>query len=122
MLIDFEDDFADLLVDWQLITHSAGSDNSFGRHIPGSASAPVIIQATEPQPVSANDLIKDPGGEFVRDLQKTYTAAVVKTRDDDVDPDQMIYGGVTYEVFQVEDRSGIAGYRKVILRKLQGDR
>ena len=122
MLIDFANDFADLLVDWQLVTHTPDTDTPWGEHQPGTANAPVTIQAVPPQPISERELVKEESGEIVRDLLKTYTSAAVNTRTGTTSADLLTYDGVSYEVYQLDHRVELGNYRKVLIRKIQGDR
>lgn len=120
-LIDFDDDFGDLFEEWSWVTFVAQPDDAAGRAVPGTASDPVVMWAMPPQPVNESELIKDLGGEFVRDLEKTYTSADVNTRKEGDQADILTFGGITYEVYKVADRRSLGTYKKVYIRKLQGD-
>lgn len=126
LLFDFADDFSDLLVPWKRTTFLAGKETTWGESLPAEKKAASDIMAVPPQPLSSKELIKAEDGEYVRDLEKTYTSFVVNTREGERPADQLVYkdecGKCTrYEVFQLEDRTAHGNFRKVYLRKLQGD-
>lgn len=120
-LINFESTFGHLMDSWDLISFTPNADSPGGSYVPGTPSAPVAIRAMPPQPMSMKDLVKDEAGEFVRDLIVTYTSETVNTRMDDIQADHLIYDGVEYEAYKMNDRRPLGNYRKVFLRKIQGD-
>lgn len=119
---DFESEFDEFLEEWQLITHEPQLDNEAGQAMPGKPKAPRVVFATAPQPVNEKEIVKDFGGEFVRDLQKVYTSADVNTRKDTKQADVLSYCGTRYECYKVADRRSTGAYKKVYIRALQGDR
>lgn len=121
-LIDFEDDFGDLFEEWSWITFTTMPDDAAGRAQNGTPSAPAVLWAMPPQPVNESELIKDIGGQFVRDLQKTYTGADIQIRQDDKQSDWLSFKGITYEVYKISDRRSLGNYQKVYIKKLQGDK
>jgi len=121
-LIDFEEDFGDLFEEWQWIRHSPQVDNAAGQAVPGEELPPLVLWCMPPQPVSESEIVKDLGGEFVRDLQKTYTSANVLTREETTQADVMVFGGVRFEAYKLSDRRSLGTYKKIYLRKIQGDR
>lgn len=121
-LIDFEDDFGDLFEEWQWIKHGPQTDNAAGQAVPGAELAPIELWAMPPQPVSESEIIKDVGGEFVRDLQKTYTSENVLTREESTQADILVFGETRFEAYKISDRRSLGTYKKIYLRKLQGDR
>lgn len=113
-LIDFGADFADLLESWTGARAGAGSDNAEGVYVPG-VDVPLSFLATPPQPINQNDLVMEEGGEFRRSIVKTYTPEALQIND------RVTYGGVTYEVHQIDERQPLGSYQKAYLVKVQND-
>jgi hypothetical protein len=107
-------EFADLMEPMTLSRAAAGSDDSEGNYVAGSATT-VTIQAIPVQPVKMGDMVRDEAGEFVRSAVKTYTQYAV------VQDDLITYRGVQYKVNRVDDRDPIGGHYKVIMVKVQND-
>lgn len=114
MLIDFANDFADLLVPWTGTRASAGSDDAQGRYVEGASSA-LSFDATPVQPLTQNELRQQEGGEYVGSRVKTYSPFALLNND-------IITGdGVTYQVMQIDNRAQLGTYTKAFLIKVQND-
>lgn len=88
-----------------------------GEWIPDfEATTDIIIIV--PQPIKANELSMLPDGEKLSDYLKTYTEVKVMPRLGNVDSDKIIYDSRNYKVVQVDNRSELGNFYKVIMRKL----
>jgi len=114
MLINFASDFADLLVSWAGLRMAAGTDDTEGNYVPGTA-VPFTIRATPCQPLTQNELQMVEGGSFDRSIVKTYTADTV------LNGDLLTYNSVQYKVMQFDDRQPLGTYVKIYLVKVQND-
>lgn len=114
MIIDFANEFSDLLVAWTGTRETAGADNAAGQYVPGTPT-PLSFMATPVQPLSMRELKQQDGGEFVGSTVKTYTAFDVQIND------VLTYRGINYQVRQINDRDTFGGYRQAMLTKVQND-
>lgn len=112
MLIDFANDFADLLVRWTGQRATSGTTDNEGNYAPGAATE-LTFMATHVQPLKMNELRQTEAGEYNASDVKTYTPFALL-------PDDVVtYRGVNYQVRAVDDREPLGRYYKAILRKVQ---
>lgn len=114
MLIDFANDFADLLIPWTGTRPGIGADDDEGNHVPG-VPTPLSFTATPVQPLNQNELKQQEGGEFVSSWVKAYSPFEVLINDVVTDND------VTYLVMQREPRNRLGGHHKFYCRAIQDD-
>lgn len=114
MLIDFASDFADLVTGWGGVRLASGADNAEGIFVPGAA-VPFTFKAVPPQPITMNEQQQVEGGEFARSIVKTYTPYALMLND------LVTFGGIDYEVLQLDTRDPLGTYRKAYLVKVQND-
>jgi len=81
-----------------------------------AASVPVRIIA--PQPVTSNELQMMPNGEDGRDYLKTYSETKIFIRESGEDSDKIIFNGFEYKIVQVDDRTILGNFYRIIMRKI----
>lgn len=122
-MIDFDNDFGDLLIQWSGVRKTAGQRVDY-QWVPGSES-PITFMATPHQPVGDTEinLVKLEDGEKIEDMRKLYTSFALQTRKGDVDADALTDpdSGEQYEVRQVSDRDRLGGHYKAIIKRIQWD-
>jgi ribosomal protein S2 len=97
--------------------YAAGTRDSNGRFTPGALTTSTIQASV--QPMTDRDLRTLPEGERQLDQKKVYTTTEIRTgsQHDGTTADQLVVGGVTYEVRQVEQqRSVLPHYKGRIVR------
>jgi hypothetical protein len=79
------------------------------------------IKIIAPQPLSANELQMFSDGEHVRDYLKTWTQTRVFVREGNEDNDKIQWNGKDYKVVQVNDRSVLGPFYRVVMREITAD-
>jgi hypothetical protein len=101
---------------------AAGTRGSNGRYVEGALTSSTIRASV--QPMTDRDLRTLPEGERHLDQKKVYTESEIRTasQHDGTTADQLVVGGVTYEVRQVEQqRSILPHYKGRIVRVQEAD-
>lgn len=90
--------------------YTAGAYNAAGEFVEGSYST-VTIRASI-QPLKGEELERFSQGDKVRDVVLVLTSTPLFTNRGDDQADRIEYGGALYEVVQLEDWQGLAGFTK----------
>jgi hypothetical protein len=99
------------------VTPGAAGTYTDGEWVPASG-ATVAIRIIVPQPVNENELQMLSDGEHVRNYRKTWTETRVFVRETDEDSDVITYDGKDYKVVQVDNRSVLGNFYRVMMREL----
>lgn len=118
MLIDFANDFADLLVSYTGERASLTTKDADGRAVAGGATA-FIFKATYPQPAGQNDLKLLPEGSTPSSAVVIHSTTKLNITDNGVKGDVVIYADDRYLVMQSNLRDNLAGHYRNLLRKIQ---
>jgi hypothetical protein len=84
-----------------------------------SLAAAEDIRIIAPQPLVSNDLQMLQDGEHIRDYLTTWTKTRVMTREGGEDADRILFDGDTYKVMQVDDRSLLGRFYRVVMRRVE---
>lgn len=98
---------------------AAGTRGTDGRYTAGATTTSTIFASV--QPLNDRELASLPEGERTTDQKKVYTTADIRTgsQHDGVLADQLVIGGVTYEVRQVERERSIMPHNKGRIVRVQ---
>ncbi|AUR89466.1 head-closure protein [Vibrio phage 1.123.O._10N.286.48.F3] len=121
-MIDFANDFADLLVEYEGIRYSAGSKDENYKWVKGSTT-PFTVMAMPPQPLSSTEqkLMQPEDGQYVSSYLKLYCVEPLQQREGAIDPDELTIDGDIYQVYEASNRMSLGGHFKALIRKKQGD-
>lgn len=117
-LIDFESDFADLLIKHSGFRYSAGTKDDRGR-IKAGSSAPFTFKGTYPQPANQDDMSMLPEGTDVVSALVLHSVQKLNVVDGDVKADIVVWEGVNYLVMQSNRRNHLGKYYRNVIRKVQ---
>lgn len=110
--------FTDEMVSATWIPGGNGTYGASGLWVPATGT-PSTIQIVRPQPVTSNDLQQLDDGEHTQDFLRTYTTALVDTREGVADSDVITWLSEPYRVVQVDKRDLDGGFRRVIMRRVR---
>ena len=118
MLIDFKNDFADLLITYTGKRFAVSVRDAEGRMAAGSETA-FTVRATYPQPASQNDFKLLPEGSTPSSAVVIHAVDKLNITEGGVKGDVITWQGDDYLVMQVNDRNNLAGNYRTLLRKVQ---
>ncbi len=121
-MIDFSNDFAEFLIEYNGVRYSAGQKNEDYSWSAGT-TAPFTVMAMPPQPLSGVEqkLMQPEDGQYVSSFLKLYCSDPLQQRAGAIDPDELTIDGDVYQVYQASNRMELGGHFKAIVRKKQGD-
>lgn len=93
-----------------------GSSSNVGGQWVTGAPVDTAIEIIRPQPITGREMMFVPEGERNRRYQKTWTDSQVQVKTDTNRADSIVYRGVVFEVFAVEDWEE-GSFFKVIMRE-----
>lgn len=117
-LIDFANDFADLIITFDVERYGATTKNAEGRAVPGVVTN-IKIRGTYPQPAKQNDLKKLPEGSTLSSSIVIHCVEPVHITSDGAASDVLLYQGSRYKAVQKNDRSQLAGNYRTLFIKIQ---
>lgn len=122
LLIDFENDFAELLNEYPVTRYEQGADNDEGEWVAGG-TVDTTVKATPTQPLSGEEekLVQPEDGQYIADFRKIYCTSALQQRQNGIDPDDITIDGTVYQVYRASPRMELGGHFKAIIRKKQGD-
>ncbi len=118
MLIDFESEFADLLITYDGIRYGQSSKDADGRAIAG-AGTPFEVKATYPQPAGQNDFRLLPEGSTPSSALVIHATERLVITQGGKKGDVIIWQGEQYFVMQVNERNNLGGHYRTLIRKVQ---
>jgi len=118
LLIDFANDFADLLITFDGERFGATTKDSEGRAIAGGLTA-FTFKATYPQPASQNDLRLIGEGSLPSSALVIHATTKLNITEGSIKGDIVYYRGDKYFVMQVNERDALAGNYRTLMRKVQ---
>lgn len=117
-LIDFEADFAELLIRHAGSRYGAGTKDDRGR-IQSGVSAPFTFCGTYPQPANQDDMSMLPEGTEIVSALVLHSVQKLNVVGGDVKADVVIWEGVNYLVMQSDRRNHLGKYYRTVIRKVQ---
>jgi hypothetical protein len=118
MLIDFENEFSDLLVSYTGTRYNESIKDNEGLMTAGQAST-FTFKATYPQPVSQNDLKMIAEGSTPSSAVVIHSVTRLKITSGGVKGDTISWRGDDYFVVQVNERDSLSSCYRVVMRKVQ---
>ncbi len=123
-IIDFGDDFADLMIDFTVNRATIG-DRQAGAFEAAKTWDELTIKGIPLQSLGGSEmkLVQPEDGQYTNDMRKLYTSEKLQTRETTGAPDVITdpVTGMLYSVYQQSDRTVDGGFYKTIIRKVQGD-
>lgn len=122
MIIDFANDFADLMITYDGCRYQTGQDAPDGSWVPGGKT-PFSVKGVPAQPLSSTEMkmLQPEDGQYISDMRKLYLVEPLQQRRKGIDADEITIDGALYQVYQASDRRELGGHFKAIVRKVQGD-
>ena len=118
LLIDFENEFADLLIKHGGYRFAASTRDGQGKIMPG-AKVPFNFKGTYPQPASENDLKLLPEGSTPSSSLVIHSTTQLNITTDNIKGDVVAWESDEYFVMQSNKRNHLAGNYRNLLRKVQ---
>ena len=118
LLIDFANDFADLLITFDGERFGDTEKDSEGRTVVGGISR-FKFKATYPQPASQNDFRLIGEGSLSSSALVIHATQRLNITEGSAKGDIVYYRGDKYFVMQVNERDALAGNYRTLMRKVQ---
>lgn len=118
MLIDFKNEFADLLITYTGNRYGLTTKDNEGRAVAGGITS-FTFKATYPQPAGQNDLKLLPEGSTLSSAVVIHSTTKLEITEDGKKGDVVIWEGNSYFVMQSNARNHLAGNYRNLMRKVQ---